>query len=546
MRFPRLILARVIAMYLIASVAAPLCAEELLPPDKAVEEVVDHYVNAKVQQEKVVPAPAADDANFIRRATLDLAGRIPTVAEVQAYVQAAEPDKRVRLVDRLLASPDFAYHQRNEFDAQLMPAKNDGPWRDYLLKAFQENRAWPQLFREMMTGRETNDAEKPALAFLKARGRDVDDLTNDTSKAFFGVSINCAKCHDHPLVLDWTQDHYFGMASFFNRTYLTKKNFLGERDDGIVKFKTIAGVEKEAKLMFLTSTVIEEPAPPEQTEDQKKSEKERKKQEAERETPPDPPAFSRRAKLVDAALTPDPNGFFPRSFVNRVWNRLLGYGLVMPIDQMHSANAPSHPDLLSWLARDVVTHDYDLKRLVRGLVLSQAYGRSSRWETSDRPSPKLFAVAAVRPLTPMQYSLSLALATSKPETISQQAGDAGVWVNRRRELESQAQGFAQQIELPGENFQVSVSEALLFSNSDKVQNEFLRDGGDRLIGVLKDTTDRPQLIQTAFASVFSRPPQPEETEAFVKYLDARQDRLVPACQQIVWTLITSGEFRFNY
>ena len=524
-----------------------LPADELLPPDRPLEQVVDAYVDAKLAKEGVSPAPPADDANFIRRVTLDLAGRIPATEEVTAFLQSSEPDKRVQLVDRLLASPDFAFHARNAFDSLLMPTKNDGAWREYLLKAFQENRPWPQMFREMMIGRDDNPAEKPALAFLKARARNLDDLTNDTSKLFFGVSINCAKCHDHPLVLDWLQDHYFGMASFFNRTYLTKKDFLAERDDGIVKFKTTEGVEKEARLIFFTAEPIAEPAPVEKTPEQKKADEARQKEDDTRETPPAPPAFSRRAQLVEAALKPDPDGFFTRSFVNRVWDRLFGQGLVVPVDQMHSENPPSHPDLLRWLARDTLAHGYDLRRLTRGLVLSQAYGRSSRWEASDdRPPARLLAVASVRPLSPAQYSLSLLVATANPEQLAQQMAKSEDWAARRQALENQAAGFANQIELPGENFQVSVSEALLFNNSQHVQNEYLRDSGDRLVGVLKPITDRAQLIQTAYLSVFSRPADPDELEATLKYIGAREDRLVAAYQQLVWALLTSAELRFNY
>src|SRR5262245_44242033 len=192
-------------------------AGDLPPADRPIEEVIDASVDAQLHEAGVTPAPAADDAAFLRRATLDLAGRIPSSVEVQGYVQNPAPDKKAQLVDRLLASPDFAYHQRNQYDLLLLGGRTNGEWRDWLLKAMQEGRPWPQLFKEIILVREDDAAQKPAVTFLKNRAHNVDDLTNDTSKIFFGVSINCAKCHDHPLVPDWTQDHYFGMASFFSR-----------------------------------------------------------------------------------------------------------------------------------------------------------------------------------------------------------------------------------------------------------------------------------------------------------------------------------------
>jgi hypothetical protein len=547
MRFVRWVLfcALVVAGFIEFSRTAR--AEELLGADRPVEEAVDHYVDAGLTNANISPAPAAEDANFIRRVTLDLAGRIPTVAEVQQYVKSVEPDKKLQLVDRLLASPDFNYQQRNEFDVWLMAGKGNGEWRDWLLKAISENRRWPDLFRAIMLPREAEATEKAAVTFLKTRAANVDDMTNDTSRLFFGVSINCAKCHDHPLVADWKQDHYFGMASFFNRTYLTKKQFLAERDEGQLKFRTKAGEEKQGRLLFLTSAEISEPSLAEKSDADRKAAEDKQKADNDRATPPEPAFFSRRAQLVEVALRPDPNGFFARSFVNRNLARLFGRGLVNPLDQMHSENEPSHPELLNWLSRDVEAHGYDLKRLLRGLVLSRAYGRSSRWEQlGERPPERLFAVASVRPLTPMQYGLSLALASGNQVDLAQQQQNAEQWTNRRRDLENQANGFAQQIEIPGENFQVSVSEALLFSNGGQIANEYLRDSGDRIVGVLKGTSDRGELIKAAFLAVLSREPQPDELDAIAKYLAEREDRLVPAISQFVWSLMTSSEFRFNY
>jgi hypothetical protein len=214
---------------------------------------------------------------------------------------------------------------------------------------------------------------------------------------------------------------------------------------------------------------------------------------------------------------------------------------------MHSENNPSHPELLAWLARDMDAHHYDLKRLVRGLVLSRAYARSSRWElATERPADKLFAVAVARPLTPMQYALSLAVATAAPADLSQNLENAEQWKARRRDLENQAYGFAQQLEIPGENFQIGVAEALLFNNGGQVAGDYLRDSADRLVGVLKGISDRNQLIQTAYLSVLSREAQPDELEAISKYLAAREDRPAAAIGQFVWALVSGSEFRFNY
>src|SRR5262249_1003165 len=277
MRKVRLLIRVSIVAVALCAPVRPSVADELAAPERPVEEVVDQYIDAGLSAAGLTPAPAADDANFIRRATLDLAGRVPATSEVVSYVGSTEADKKMKLVDRLLASPDFAFHQRNEYDGRLMAGKGNGEWRDWLRKGLEESRPWPQFFREIVLPREDTPSGKAAAQFLKSRVANVDDMTNDTSRLFFGVSINCAKCHDHPPVPDWTQDHYFGMASFFNRTYMTKKNFLAERDEGNLKFRTTAGEEKQAKLVFLTTGEIPEAALAERSEDQRKVSEEKQK-----------------------------------------------------------------------------------------------------------------------------------------------------------------------------------------------------------------------------------------------------------------------------
>jgi len=540
----------ILALALVFATGSPLLAEELLPPDRPVAAAIDHYVDLLLKADQIEPAATVDDAALLRRLTLDLAGRIPTLAETRAYVESDRADKRERLVDRLLASPDHAFHLRNHLDETLLASKkNDNEWRAYLLKAVRENRTWDRMFSEMMIGREDNAQEKPALAFLKARAASIDDLTVDTSSLFFGVNVSCAKCHDHPLVEDWKQDHFFGMRSFFSRTYLTKKKTLAEKYSGSVKFKTVEGTEKQARFMFLTGAVVDEPLVARTADQRKQEENEVKRQMKDAKAPPPkPPAFSPRAELVKLALSPSSSAYFARSITNRTWARLLGRGIVDPLDQMHSGNPASHPELLDWLTRDLVEHQYALRRLIRGIVLSRTYARSSRWEQSrgEPPSADYFAVAAVRALTPRQYALSLLVATAAPGSLPG-PDKPDDWGGRREQLEKASQKLVGEIELPGDNFQVSVDEALLFSNGQRVQDEYLGDGKDRLVGVLKEQADAGRLVDTAFRVVLSRPAADDERRAFEEYLSSRaeKDRL-GAIRQIVWALITSSELRFNH
>lgn len=527
----------------LATGAFPLQAGELLPPGQSIETVVDHYVDAKLQEEGVSPAPPADDTNLIRRLTLDLVGRIPTVAETKAYVESNATDKRLRLVERLLASPGFDRHQVNELDTMLMHGTR-ASLRDYLNKAVADNRPWDQVFRELVLAEEKDAKQKGAGEFVKQRLRDTDKLTNEVSTIFFGVNISCAKCHDHPRVPDWKQDHFYGMKSFFDRTF-DNGGFLAEREYGVVKFKTTGGKEVQAKLMFLTGKAIADPALKEPSKEEQKKEKELFETFKKKKMPPPPPKFSARAQLVELVLQPGQRDYFSRSIVNRLWLRLFGQGLVMPVDQMHSANPPSHPELMQWLARDLEEHHYDLRRLIRGLVLSRSYARTSRWGNGDPPRPQLFAVARVRPLTPMQLAASLRLATTDPGQLPATLKPEEL-EKRVEGLENSARDWARSFEQPGENFQIGVSEALLFNNSERVQREFLADGGDRLVGRLKQIQDQGEWIDMGVRCVLSRSPNPEEMKLLGEFAQRRNDRPLEARRQLVWALLTSAEFRFNY
>lgn len=527
--------------------------EPVLPsPDVPIEQVIDQFIQQRCDSEKVTPAPQATDSNWFRRLTLDVAGRIPTTTEVQSFIANTDPKKRAEWVDRLLNSSDFALHQRNELDRMLLPNKpNDGEFRKYLLWSVQQNRSWDQMFRDMLIGDEADDNRKAALTFLKSRARDLDDLTNDTAILFFGVNVTCAKCHDHPLTPDWKQHHYFGMASFFSRTYVTKKNLLAEMPFGEVKFKNKKASdtkgEQTAKFQFLTGSIVDEPLVERSPDELKKiDELVKAAMQKDDAPPPEKPPFSPREKLVEVALRVEDNKFFARNIVNRVWERLMGRGLVHPVDQLHSANAPSHPELFDWLVRDLVAHGYDLKRLIRGIVLSQTYSRSSEWTaTTDVPQPALFAVARVKPLTPRQYGLSLLMATHNP-TQWPALDQAEQWAQRREQLENAANGWANQFEMPGESFQVAVDEALLFANNKRIEDEFLRDSNDRLVGHLKSLTDDSVMLAAAIWATYSRAPRDDERAALSEFLKSRTGDRVAAIKQLVWVLITSPELRFSF
>lgn len=533
-----------LALLAAMTLALPASAAELLPPDRPVAEVIDHYVDARLATAGVTPAAQVDDYNLIRRLTLDLIGRIPTPRETREFVESSDPRKREQLVDRLTGSPAFVRFQAIQFEAMLAGPNSRGGsgLRDYLTRALGDNRPWDQVFRELLLPNEDDPKTKGSSEYLKAKMSDIDKMTVEVSVAFFGVNVSCAQCHDHPLVNDWKQDHFYGMKSFFARSF-DNGGFLAERGSGVVKFKPNKGAEKTAQMMFLTGAKVDlglkEPTKEEEKRERELFEKLKKEKKA-----PPPPAVSARKKLVEVALQPKESEFFSRSIANRLWHRFLGLGLVMPLDQMHSENKPSHPELLAWLARDVANHKYDLRPTIKGIVLSKTYSRSSKWTSETPPPPTLYAVGRLKPLTPTQMATSLRLATVDPANFENVKADE--LAKRIESYESSSRGLASYFPQPTDELQIGVGEALLFSNSGKLMGDLLGDGNDKLLTKAKSFDDPAKAVDLIVRSVLCRPATANEQKAVVEYISRRSDRPLEAYRQVIWALLSGSEFRFNY
>jgi hypothetical protein len=520
-------------------------AGDLPPASQLIEKTIDQLVDAAIADAGVTPAPEADDATIIRRLTLDLVGRIPTTSEVDTYSRSKESDKRAKLIDRLIASPGFARHQAAQFEAMFNPDTSmrvSAAFREYLVAAMKESKSWDTMFREVLLPDESNAKLKGAAEYIRARIADTDKLTNDVSVAFFGVNVSCAQCHNHPLVMSWTQDHFYGMKMFLARTF-DNGGFLGERGYGSIKYKPTKGPERTAKMMFLTGAVVEDASSKEPTAADMKKEKDALDKAKTAKTPPPIPKFSARAKLVDVALEDENADFFARNIVNRMWHRFFGIGLVTPLDQMHSENPPSHPELLSWLARDTAEHEYDLSRLIRGIVLSKAYSRSSRYDSSP-PDTRLFAVAKLKPMTPLQLATSLKIAAADPSTFENKKADE--LEKMVEQMENSARGFAGLIAQPTDNFQIGVGEALLFSNGNRVMSEFLTDGNGSALGRIKTMRSPKEAVEFLVKTTYGRAATAEESKVLTEYIQKRSGREADAYRQIMWALVTAPEFRFSY
>jgi hypothetical protein len=323
------------------------------------------------------PAPASD-AEFLRRASLDLTGMPPTADETRAFLADAASDKRTRLIDRLLATPQHARRLASMLDLMLMERRPNtnvsaDEWQAWLLKSVRENKPWNVLAQEILAADGADPAKRPAARFALDRGSDPNVLTRDIGRIFFGRDMQCAQCHDHPLVSDYLQSDYQGLLAFVQPTFPVVRK---EGDKQVTVQAERAGTQIAFESVFLhvprrtaarlpDNVMIDEPfyLPGE-----------------EYEVPPGEnvksvPKFSYRSKLAELA-TNGSNDAFNRNIANRLWALMFGRGLVHPPDMQSPDNPPSNPELLSLLAQQIAEMKFDMRAFLRELALTNAYQRS--------------------------------------------------------------------------------------------------------------------------------------------------------------------------
>lgn len=370
-------------------------------------------IDQLVQQSAVgVASPPASDADFIRRAYLDITGRIPPVADVRAFLADANPNKRQALIDALLASPQCNQRLAEWLDVSLMERRTEAQippaeWRKYLVDSVAANKPFDQLAREILSADGVDPALRPAVKFYLDRNGEPNLLTRDVGRMFFGVDLQCAQCHDHPLISDYLQSDYYGVFAYLLRgVVFTEKDgkklgYYAEKADGEAKFTSV--FTKEAGLTgprLPSGGTLQEPPFAKGDEYQV----------APADNVRPVPKFSRRAEMAKQA-TSGANRAFNRNIANRVWALMLGRGLVEPVDLHHSGNPPTHPALLELLTDEIVARKFDLKSMMREIALSQTYQRGLEL-APNLPESAASAAAQLAQLEAQQTQLEAAAKTA--------------------------------------------------------------------------------------------------------------------------------------
>ncbi|MGD9647118.1 MAG: DUF1549 domain-containing protein [Pirellulales bacterium] len=533
---------------------------------------IDQLIYARMPTEA---APRSTDSEFLRRVYLDLTGCIPSSVEARAFIDRSDSGKRTALVDQLLASPEYARRMQIFFDLTWMERRPDkdvpaAVWAEYLRTSLAECKPYDELVREILSADGTDPALRPAMKFYLDREGDQNLLTRDVGRLFLGRDLQCAQCHDHPLIDDYKQEHYYGLLAYWNRSsiFTDKQNqkLIAEKADGEVTFKSVF-LDEEPR-----STPPRLPDGPVPEEPKFNAGEEYVVAPADGVRPV--PKYSRRAKLA-GDLTSAERRDFRRNIVNRLWAMMFGRGLVDPVDLHHAENPPSHPELLDLLADEFAVGGFDIRWLLRELALSDTYQRASDHPSIDpnQLPPESYCVSPLKPLTPEQLGWSVLEATGvrgayRAGVQSELDADTklahilasdekrqrqGMEIAERRLYERLAPSLGEFVSLfggppgsPPQGFQATVHQALFFDNGGTIRS-WLAPSGNNLLARSAALADTSAQVEEIYLSVLTRRPDAEERAIAVETLNSRPAEQRPAAlEELAWALLASAEFRLNH
>lgn len=510
---------------------------ESMPPEK---NFIDQWVFANLREIGVPPSPICDDATFLRRVTLDIAGRLPTVEEATRFLEVADPDKRERVIEDLLRSPEHADYFANKWTALLKNRRDDSSditsnfafhaWvRDSLLA----NKPYDQFVRELLAATGTVIANPP-VAWYKRVKQPIEQL-EDVAQLFLGVRMQCAQCHHHPFER-WSQDDYYGLAAFF--TQIGRKPTSTRGEDMIFHQRGIAGATN-----IKTGQVIKPAALGDEVGG----------------IAPDEDPRLRLATWMGAPENP----FFAKALVNRYWKHFFRRGLIEPEDDIRDTNPPTNPELLAALERHFVSSGYDLKALIREITRSNAYQLSefpndhniADQQNYSRYYPRRLQAEALLDAVDDLTGARTDFPNLPPGTRAIALPDNSY---------NRASPFLAVFGRP-DNASVcecertqssSLAQSLHLMNAGDIKSK-LATGGGRADSLAQSDRPDEEKITELYLAAFARPPRPDELATVTDYLhdprlDAAGNPIDPVAsrrenlQDLIWALINTKEFLFNH
>ena len=338
---------------------------------------IDELVAAKWQRMQIKPSGLAEDADFFRRVYLDLTGLPPSAEEVRVFLADQRPvrGKRDAVVDRLIGSPAFVDHWTNKWsdmlqvNSKFLGVEGVKNFRDWIRRQVDANKPYDQFVREIITASGSNK-DNPAASYWKIL-RDPAEAMENTTHLFLATRFNCNKCHDHPFER-WTQDQYYHLGAFFSQVALTADPASGKAvivGTAVEKARALYEIVKDAPtgdMIHLRTNKVAEPTLPFTAQSSAEG--------------------TRRTQLAAWITSPD-NRFFASSYVNRLWGYLTGVGVIEPLDDIRAGNPPTNPELLAYLTREFIDHQFDVRHVLRLIAKSRTYQLSigtNPWNEDDK------------------------------------------------------------------------------------------------------------------------------------------------------------------
>jgi hypothetical protein len=497
-------------------------------PVSALAKKIDRHISAGLSAKKAVAAPLAGDHEFVRRVYLDIAGRIPKVAEVRAFVEDKSADKRRKLVDKLLAGTNYTNHFSNVWRNLLLPNGSNqqaqffaGQITNWIRPRLRANKKYDEIVRELVAARLPEGGggrpgfpgmgapDQGAVAFFQANEMKPDTMAAATSRLFLGVKIECAQCHDHPFA-KWSRKQFWEYAAFFG-------GINPGTDNPKVREVKIGGGEKKAKAKFLDGS--------------------------------DPVwGDNSRARSVLAEwLTKPTNPYLSKAFANRMWEHFFGVGIVDPVDDARDENPPSHPALLSDLARAFVDSGFDMKFMIRAITASETYQRSSLQTHASQEDLRLFARMPLKGLTPEQVFDSLATAVGYRGDSRNVDRNNFIFGNMGARQEILAR-FNNPVDKRTE-YQTSILQALALMNGRFVADATHLQKSETLAAIIDlPTMTTRQKLDTLYLAAVARPMRGSEVARLVPYVEkgGPSKDSKKALADVFWVLLNSSEFILNH
>ncbi len=531
------------ALLALLSAGSPARGDEPLPRR------IDALVQNGLKAAKISASPRSDDADFLRRVYLDLIGRIPTKAQALTFLDSTDADKRTKLIDELLARPEYGTSLAARWGELIVDRSDDKhnlrafklpAFETWLAAEFNKGAGWDAIVSAMLTA-EGEIKNNPAGVLIMSNRVNgfprPEDVASMASRLFMGLPLRCAQCHDHPYVDEWKQKDFWGVAAFFGQVR-DHKIVLSNGNENLnpswSELPNPNAVSEKAYAQRLRAVGQIPPAPGPKIAIPRGSDPDDVKAvmpakfflaEAPTlpETGPYRPTFA-------AWLTAKDNPYFARAAVNRLWAHFFARGLVNPIDDMGPNNPASHPELLQLLEREFKEANFDFKVLMRSICLSETYQRSSRPTKDNADDQEWFSHMPIRTLNPHQLLESYSLALGR--TVPINFGNRDIWT---------AQFMTQDPDEPATKFSHGIPQFLQMMNGSL--------GTNFVLPVPVRGKSKADIVTDLYLCALSRRPRPEELERMLAHIDRRLSAKAAvydrAFLEVYWVLLNSAEFVFN-